>query len=196
MAILNRVKRLFFADVHAILDAVEEPEAVLKQAVREMQEALDVKQAGLVRNQKALAALRNQTTHLKDQLGTIEKDLELSMEQGSEELARKTIGRKLACERLAQSIGRRISALEDLCVQQSQEIDQQQTQLETVLEKAKAYVPITTEESAFSVAQSILDAQEAWPQPNTERKSLLISDEEIELEWIRLQQNSRKGGKS
>ena len=44
MPILNRVKRLFQADVHAILDAIEEPEAVLKQAIREMQENLDQKQ--------------------------------------------------------------------------------------------------------------------------------------------------------
>ena len=47
MPILNRVKRLFQADVHAILDVIEEPEAVLKQAIREMQESLDQKQGQL-----------------------------------------------------------------------------------------------------------------------------------------------------
>ncbi len=35
MAIVNRIRRLFHADVHAVLDIIEEPEAILKQAIRE-----------------------------------------------------------------------------------------------------------------------------------------------------------------
>ena len=38
MALINRMSRLFTADVHAVLDRIEEPEALLKQAIREMEE--------------------------------------------------------------------------------------------------------------------------------------------------------------
>ena len=40
MALIKRLSRLFAADLHAVLDQIEEPEALLKQAVREMEEEL------------------------------------------------------------------------------------------------------------------------------------------------------------
>ena len=40
MALINRVARLFKADFHAVLDQIEEPELLLKQAVREMEDEL------------------------------------------------------------------------------------------------------------------------------------------------------------
>ena len=41
MALITRLSRLFEADFHAVLDRIEEPELQLKQAVREMQFAVD-----------------------------------------------------------------------------------------------------------------------------------------------------------
>ena len=40
MTLIARVSRLFRADLHAVLDRVEEPDLVLRQAVREMEEDL------------------------------------------------------------------------------------------------------------------------------------------------------------
>ncbi|MES9848615.1 MAG: PspA/IM30 family protein, partial [Candidatus Thiodiazotropha sp.] len=40
MALITRVSQLFRADVNAVLDRMEEPEILLKQAVRDMEEAL------------------------------------------------------------------------------------------------------------------------------------------------------------
>jgi phage shock protein A len=40
MALINRVARLFRADFHAVLDQIEEPELMLRQAIRDMAEEL------------------------------------------------------------------------------------------------------------------------------------------------------------
>ena len=40
MALINRISRLFKADFHAVLDQIEEPEQLLKQAIREMEDDL------------------------------------------------------------------------------------------------------------------------------------------------------------
>jgi phage shock protein A len=40
MALLNRVSQLFKADFNAVLDQIEEPEQILKQAVRDMEDEL------------------------------------------------------------------------------------------------------------------------------------------------------------
>ena len=41
MALISRVTRLFRADFHAVLDRVEEPDILLRQAIREMEEDLN-----------------------------------------------------------------------------------------------------------------------------------------------------------
>ena len=38
MALITRFSRLFRADLHAVLDRIEEPDVILRQAVREMEE--------------------------------------------------------------------------------------------------------------------------------------------------------------
>ena len=40
MALVNRISRLFSADFHAVLDRIEEPDLLLRQAIREMEEEL------------------------------------------------------------------------------------------------------------------------------------------------------------
>jgi len=40
MLLISRISRLFRADLHAVLDRIEEPEALLRQAIREMEELL------------------------------------------------------------------------------------------------------------------------------------------------------------
>ncbi|MFQ5930196.1 MAG: hypothetical protein ACE5MK_10885, partial [Acidobacteriota bacterium] len=70
-------------------------------------------------------------------------------------------------------------------------------QLESIVEKAKLFVPAATEDSAFSVAESILFTAEQSPgrsYPGT--GSTRVSDEEIELEWIRIRDSFNKGGAS
>ena len=54
MALVNRFSRLFTADFNALLDRIEEPEVLLKQAVRDMQHELDeLKRRGAALDQAA-----------------------------------------------------------------------------------------------------------------------------------------------
>ena len=40
MPLVDRVARLFRADLHAVMDRIEEPDVLLRQALREMEEEL------------------------------------------------------------------------------------------------------------------------------------------------------------
>ncbi len=197
MAISTRIKRLFHADVNAILDVIEEPDVILKQAIREMQENLDWKRGRLARSEKTLETLRTHELHLKEQIAEVEEDLKLCLKEGSEELARKTIGRKLSFEKHSKVVARRISNLTRRCEQQTSEVEVQQAQLESIIEKAEFYVRTADEDSAFSVADSILSSTD----PGAGRSypgagSFQVTEEEIELEWIRVREGSDKGGDS
>lgn len=196
MAIANRLRRLFRADAHAVLDIIEEPDAILKQSIREMQEALDWKRARLNRNENTLKSLRNNEGYLKGEVSKVRKDLELCMQEGSEELARKTVGRKLSLEKHLVALQQRISSLGEVCEQRTQEINLQEGQLESILEKARMFVQTATEDSAFSVAESILSTAEHGAGGRYAGSGLQVSEEEIELEWIRIQDGLKKGGAS
>ena len=60
MALINRFSRLFTADMHAVLDRIEEPDALLKQAVREMEEELTRMQTQSRSLHEELARLNSQ----------------------------------------------------------------------------------------------------------------------------------------
>ena len=198
MPILNRVTRLFQADVHAILDVIEEPEAVLKQAIREMQESLDQKQGQLARSSRMLDALRNNQTRLDAELAKAVADLRLCMKNGPEELSRKTIARKLALQKHLLVIEQRIVDLEKLRNEQRSAIEIQQSQLESILEKSRIFVPeVSEEDSPYIVAESILTTREyrrtsPFAGPGN---TLHVNEEEIELEWMRMQDDRQKGEK-
>jgi phage shock protein A len=189
MAIINRINRLFRADINAILDVIEEPDAVLKQAIREMQETLDRERGELARNQKNIDAFRQNEAHLRDQLAKIQDDLQLCLREGPEDLARKTIGRKLLCEKQLTALQRNISQLERYKEEKTREVEVRQEQLESILEKAEFYVKTDLEDSPFSVADSILSSSE----PGFSHGATHVTEEEIEMEWIRIHE---KGGKS
>ena len=198
MPILNRVKRLFQADVHAILDVIEEPESVLKQAIREMQENLDQKQGQLARSGRMLDNLHASQTRLEAELSRAGRDLELCLENGPEELARKTVARKLGLVKHLRVLQQRILELEKVRNEQRSAIEIHQSQLESILEKSRIFVPETSEEdSSYGVAQSILTTREyrrTSPFGDHPGSTLHVSDEEVELEWMQLQATRRKGG--
>ena len=61
------------------------------------------------------------------------------------------------------------------------------------MEKAELYVRTADEESAFSVAESILNSTETGPaRAHPGPGNFQVTEEEIELEWIRI----HEGGES
>ena len=64
MALIARVSRLFRADVNAVLDRMEEPEVLLRQALRDMQEALAQDQQVLAKMEKELKQLTDRRLEL------------------------------------------------------------------------------------------------------------------------------------
>ncbi len=105
------------------------------------------------------------------------------------------MGRKLAFEKHLAAVHQRISTGEQHYQQHTKEIDLQQGQLESIVEKAKLFVPTTTEDSPFSVAESVLfSAQRSGSRSYP--GGMRVSEEEIELEWMRIRENFAKGGAS
>ena len=88
MALINRVSRLFKADFHAVLDHIEEPEQLLKQAIRDMEDDLAAAEQRVIlcaHDQDALSVRRNE---LDDTLSEIDEQLDLCFESDKDDRPR------------------------------------------------------------------------------------------------------------
>ena len=88
MALITRLSRLFRADMHAVLDRIEEPQQLLQQAIREMEEALLHEEQQLKLLQHEQGQLQRRLQGLEQSLEKSEEELDLCFESNKEELAR------------------------------------------------------------------------------------------------------------
>lgn len=111
MTLINRISRLFRADMHAVLDSLEEPAALLKQAVREMDDVLaaEERQVRLLQQQQVeLAGAATECAALEQRL---EQELSLCFDAGKDDLARTLVRRRLETEQRQTLLARRAQAL-------------------------------------------------------------------------------------
>lgn len=137
MALINRMARLFTADVHAVLDRIEEPDALLKHAIREMEEEL-------ARGEQRVRVLEHERGALAERHGKIQaalvelaEQLDVCFDDGTDELARKVVKRKLETERLERHVTERRAAVDKQLAEGRAATDEQREQLDVLRQKAE-----------------------------------------------------------
>ncbi len=177
MALITRVSRLFRADVNAVLDRMEEPELLLKQAIREMEEELDrdARRAKLLELEaKQIASRENELTR---RLAESEAELDLCFDSGSEDLARALLKRKLEAERFAGFLRRRQEEVQSATEELKRRIHENRSRLESMRQKAAL---LAAQEPTDEGASDWTDA--------TFARQFSVSDEDIELALLRERQ--------
>ena len=94
MGIMSRVIRLCKADLHGMMDQLEDKDLLLRQHLREMQAAMAGRQVRIDQLEEALRnGQRDRAMHAK-QVQALEEDLDLAVARGKDDIARMLI-RKL-----------------------------------------------------------------------------------------------------
>ena len=137
MALINRMSRLFTADVHAVLDRIEEPDVLLKHAIREMEEEL-------ARNEQRIRVLEHERGALADRhrkvqtlLAELAGELDVCFAAGNDELARKVVKRRLETERLERHVIERRETVDKDLGAGRRTADEQREQLDVMRQKAE-----------------------------------------------------------
>jgi len=166
MALITRLSRLFNADMNAVLDQIEEPELLLKQAVREMEETLthNEKQIRLLELENQQYTKKEQD--LKQTLADLEKQIALCFKSKKEELAKVLIRRKLELEQLIAALLRKTSTSEDTIVQLKTQFTEQQSQLSSMKQKAEIFSQNTSNDSAW------------------DKQTFSVHDEDVEVAFL------------
>ena len=136
MALITRLSRLFHADINAVLDRIEEPELLLKQAIREMEEALFQQEKQIKLLTLEQQGLLGQEENLKQSLIDLDEQLKVCFESNQDELAESVIKRKLETNYFLKSLAEKISSTTKNLQHLKTQLKEHQTQLNALKQKA------------------------------------------------------------
>ena len=175
MALVTRLTRLFQADFHAVLDRIEEPDLQLKQAVREMQLALDQDRQGQRLLQHEAAQLAKAVSSITASLTALDEELDICLAAKKDDLARDLVRRKLGAEKQLQAAGEQSARVELQQQALARQIDEQGQQLDSM--KQKLELLVSSNDDPFGAAPVQGDA---------------IRSEEVEIALLREKERRAK----
>ena len=181
MALINRVSRLFKADFNAVLDQIEEPELLLKQAIRDMEDDLAATGQRIIlcqHDQETLAVRRNE---LDSTLTEIDEQLDLCFESAKDDLAKNLIRKKLETQRLAKRLSAKLDANEKYLVAQRKMLDENGATLESLRQKAELFAQRTPAHP---------DGGSEFDDITWMAREMNVCDDEVEIAFLR-EKNAR-----
>jgi len=182
MSIMTRMIRLWKADMHGVMDQFEDKKLLLNQHLRDMEEALEQKEAHLRQLNASRSRSGEESEKYETEIAKLEKDLNAAVEKEKDDIARFLI-RKLRplkdhreeLERHIKNLDNEIRALRECLSEQRLAYERLQLQARDFFRKSER----GEWEYAFSAG--------------TGKSVHEPSDEEIELELLR-RKESVKGG--
>jgi len=172
MTLITRLGRLFRADMHAVLDGLEEPTMLLRQAVRDMEDVLAGEQAA---RDELVAEVQRLAIALDDGRGRVaalDEELSLCLAVNKDDLARDLVRRKLETTRHEAQLMERQQALREA-----------QRRIEArLIEHRRRLANLRAQAALHQRANVVNDADggSGWATP--------ISDAEIEVALLRERQ--------
>jgi phage shock protein A len=183
MAILTRIFQQFKADIHGVMDQIEDQGLLLKQHLRDMEDSLAQKETQLKRIENARDQAQQEFQKGKKETDSLESDLEVAIKKDRDDIARMLIKKLKPLSRIQTERYNHIDLLNHEIAQFKENIEQQRLQYETLKQKATAYFH-RTEKQGW---------QEPWAATPSDFNVHELSEEEIELELLQ-RKEAVKGG--
>ena len=181
MALITRISRLFQADFHAVLDRIEEPEILLRQAVREMEEDIHQDQQRLKllsHEQKQLTVRLDETAKAIHQ---VDEELDVCFASNKDELARVLIRRKLEAQQLSRILQKR-----------EQDLTNNITELKKRLAENQAHLAAMQQKLELLAEQNCYSEQGEAGLAGSAETTVVVRDEDVEVAFLREMQKRAK----
>ena len=183
MAIMTRFMRLCKADIHGVMDQLEDRGLVLKQYLRDMEQDLDRKEATL----KKIVASRDQAQREHERYtvenGKLEQDLSVAVEKDKDDIARVLIRKLKPLVYHRDELGRHVETLDREIAQFGECVQEQRLQYEQLQLRCTEYFQ-GMEREQWEKAMSDIAPHSVSREP---------SEEEVELELFQ-RKEAIKGG--
>ncbi len=173
MALITRISRLLKADLHAVLDCIEEPDALLKQSIREMEEVLTEDEQTIQGLSQQHQQLKQRETDCQQSLNAIEEQLDICFNAQQNDLARLQIKRKLELQQLVKKLDRDNTSVLNTLEKSTTELEAKRLQLDSLRQQAE----ILSKGNPFDIADN-----------HQQTHHCEVRDEDIEVAFLREQQ--------
>jgi phage shock protein A len=173
MTLFARISRMFKADIHGILDSIEEPEVILKQAVREMEQEIEKSEQQLTGKKARKEYLQKTLSEKQEAIAELEKQISLCFEAKNEELAKGLVRKKLECKQRTKLTEQAIHGLETEVELSAAKLAEQKDKLQSIVEKMKI----------FSATAREKERNNQWQEP-LGRADFHISDQDVEVAFL------------
>jgi len=183
MAIMTRFMRLCKADIHGVMDHLEDKALVLKQHLRDMEEEVNRKEARL--NKIIASRDHAQREHEKfiQESEKMEKDIAVAIEKEKDDIARVLIKKLKPVAYHRDELGRHVETLDREITQFGKSVEEQRLQCEQLKLRCADYLRAAEREQWEKTVSNIVP-HSVSRQP---------SEEEVELELLQ-RKESIKGG--
>lgn len=135
MSLITRITRLLKADMHGILDTLEEPEVVLKQAVREMQEEIETSHRQLKSLEKQQEHLDKKAGEIHSQVRELEQQIGFCFKENNEALAKSRIRKKMELTRCKKILTGNRERVGEEKTELQKELVERQDKLQSIVDK-------------------------------------------------------------
>jgi phage shock protein A len=186
MGLLSRLYRHCKADVHGVIDQLEDKGLLLKQYLREMEDNLRQKEGRLARTDRSVRQLEEAIDRHRDELLKLEKDLDLAVGKEKDDIARMLIRKRRSIQSGVDLVEQRLHRFREEKRDLKKTLDRQRLQYEQLKVKVAGFCR-QAELNPFETMASPLDGHPDWTTP---------TQEEIELELLQRKQSLHRGGDS
>jgi phage shock protein A len=182
MTLIQRMTRLFKADLHGLLDGLEDPEEVVKQTIRDMEEALEHKVQALAALHATLQRLTAEEQEVGRAAREIDHHIDLCFDAGNEALARNFVRKRLETERQARDVARAVEETQARRAALEHTMAEQREQLAAVVQQLSLYMATRPRQASATA-------------PFTPGQSgVVLTDDEVEVAF--LDEKRRRAGRT
>lgn len=163
MALIQRISRLFVADVNDLIDQIEEPAALLRQAVRDMAAEVTRGEQALAQCRRDAGRCESRIDRLADELTSVSEKVTLAMDAEDAGLAREMLRRRLLLEQHVARSRQQLQALRTRASQREERLADWRVRLDTTRQKLAAVTREQAEPDAdHGIAVSSHDVEAAY----------------------------------
>jgi len=186
MGIMKRMFRIWKADLHGIIDQLEDKELLLKQHLRDMENNLQQKQARCDHLLDSRHQIERDILHCRERIDKVEKDVDAAVGKEKDDIARilirKRKGLQANCDQLQQQAGSLAETHKKLC----DVLSRQQLQYEQLKIQADAFF---RESKTCQFHKNTMDLEGLV-------EGYAPTEEEVELELVKRKEALAHGGAS
>lgn len=175
MAIIARVVKIFKADIHGVMDRLENRRSLLKQHLRDMEEVLHRKEAQLRKMKASHNQKQKDLADYRQQWEALDHDLTVALRKNKDEIARMLLRKMKPLENMSEKLTRHLEALNEEMIQFKNHLKQQRLRYEQLKYRSTEYLR-RTQMQQWEKDLVVPVSADGYGAP---------TDEEIELELLK-----------